>query len=204
MILVIGRPALDERGDLAGSAARVALAAARAGGRVELVGSIGDDPDGDSVAIALGRSGVGHAALLRDPGAATPRGEPGATTPPGDAGEGAPAPRLDARDIELGLHYLSECRVLVVAEPLEPDGLDVAQQTARYHGAALVVLLAPGAPAPAGLPADATVLSPPEDDSSAFADLVGRYAAALSAGRQAADAWHDAVAASGWQEAPGE
>jgi hypothetical protein len=194
VILVIGRPALGEGGRLAGTCALVCLAAAEAGGRVELVGSAGDDPAGDAVAVALGRAGIGHAALLRDPAGATPR--------PGAAAAG-PLPRLDARDIELGLHYLADCRVLVVAEPLEADALEVARDAARYHGAALIVIVADGIPlpaeaAPVELPADATVLRAPAEDSGAFAAVVGRYAAALANGQPAAEAWQAALAGSEW------
>jgi hypothetical protein len=187
VIVVVGRPGLDERGRLDLSAGRIARAAAASGARVELVGSVADDSDGDATALELGRAGIGHAALLRMPAVAEDD-----------------LPRLDAADIELGLNYLTDCSVLVAAEPLEPAARAVVVAAARYHGAALVLTTEPGGPTPADLPESATLLELPDDDEEggAFADLVGRYAAALESGRGAAEAWHDAVTKTGWQNAP--
>jgi len=191
VILVIGRPALDERGALQGNAALVAVAAARAGAQVEVVGSVGDDHEGDAVAVELARAGIGHAALLRDPAGATPRGSGPAAGPP---------PRLDGSDVELGLLYLADCRVLVVAEWLGEDVLAVAKAAAAYHSAELIVLLEPQTPEPKGLPARATLLRAPAEGGAAFADVVGRYAAALAAGQPPAPAWAAALAGTGWSE----
>ena len=196
MIVVLGRPGLTGDGQLARAAGRIALAAAKAGGRVELVGSVGDDANGEKVALALGVAGIGHAALLRDPAGVTPSVD-------SDGGEtGAPLARLDRADVDLGLRYLPFCRVLVAAEPLEPGALVAAIDAATYHGAALITLLPPGAAPPATLPDDATVLELPAQDEGAFADLVGRYAARLAAGEAAAQAWAAAVEQTGWEPAP--
>ena len=195
MIVVLGRPGLTTDGRLARAAGRIALAAAQAGGRVELVGSVGDDADGEKVALALGVAGVGHAALLRDPAGVTPRVD-------SDGGEsGTPLARLDRADVDLGLRYLPFCRVLVAAEPLEPGALFAAVDAATYHGAALIALIPAGAAPPTTLPDDATVLELPAEDEGAFADLVGRYAARLAAGESAADAWRGAVEQTGWEPA---
>lgn len=192
MILVVGRPRLGERGELEGNAARVALAAAQAGGRVELVGSVGDDAAGEAAALALGRAGVGHAALLRDPAAQTAR----------QAGKER-LPRLDANDLQLGLSYLADCRVLVLAESLEPAAQQVALEAADYHGAWLIMLHDGEREPPTDLPAKATVLGVPQEDGGAFTQLVGRYAAALARGEPAERAWQDALAGSGWEEPAG-
>jgi hypothetical protein len=189
VILVVGRPRLTERGELDGTSALVAVAAAEQGTQVELVGSVGYDADGDAVAVELGRAGVGHAALLRDPVGVTPRA--------GGIANGLP--RLDAADVELGLRYIVECRVLIVAEPISAATLAVAIDAAAYHGADLVVLVPPGAKPPT-VPESATVLEMPAAGSSAFAALVGRYAALLDAGRPQPDAWHDALAGSDWEQ----
>ena len=53
----------------------------------------------------------------------------------------------------------------------------------------------------AALPDDATVLELPDGDIEAFSRLVGLYAAQLEAGQLPADAWHDALARSGWEPA---
>ena len=139
MIVVVGRPGLSSAGRLGLPAARVALAAAEAGARVELVGSVGDDADGEQVALELGRHGIGHAALLRDPAGTTPH-ESTEEEEPGEPAAPGQAPHLDAADVELGLSYLAECRVLVVAEPLTPAALAAAVEAAAYHRAALIVV----------------------------------------------------------------
>lgn len=197
MIVVLGRPGLDERGRVERLTGFIALAAARAGGRVELVGSVGDDPAGEDVALALGSAGVGHAALLRDPARQTPGGSPSQQN-----GDAPALPRLDAADADLGLHYLMDCRVLVVAEPIDVAALEVAVGAARYHSAALIMVGEPVADI--DLPEDATLLQAPEDPDGiqAFAELVGRYAAALDTGMAPQVAWQGAVEQSGWTSGP--
>jgi hypothetical protein len=182
VIVVLGRPRLDDDGALADTAGRVAVAATESGARVDLVGAVADGAAGDATVTALGRAGVGHAALLRRPG----------------GGEVAP---LDRADIELGLRYVPECRVLVAAEPLEPAALAAAVEAAAYHGAPLIALFPAGAAAPGELPETATVLELPDEDEGAFARLVGTYAAALASGQAAPDAWQAAVKATGWEPA---
>ena len=182
MIVVLGRPRLDEEGALADTAGRVSVAAAAAGSRVDLIGAVADGPAGDETVVALGRAGVGHAALLRRPG----------------SGEVRP---LDRDDISLGLSYVPECRVLVVGEPLEPFALGAAVAAAAYHGAALIALVPQGVAAPAELPENVTVLELPNEDDGAFARLVGAYAAGLASGKAAPDAWRAAVEQTGWESA---
>ena len=41
----------------------------------------------------------------------------------------------------------------------------------------------------------------PEEDEGAFAELVGRYAAALDRGEEAAAAWQAALSSGGWETA---
>lgn len=191
MIVVVGRPGLDANDEVDRPAGLIALAAAAQSARVELVGSIGDDPAGDRVAVALGKAGVGHAALLRDPAAVTPRA----------AGPAGPLPRLDGQDVELGLAYLADYKVLILAEQLDVSVTQAARRAAEFQGAALVVLVGAGASSPPGLPDHATVLEMPAEGEgeSAFAKLVGRYAAALDGGAAPVEAWRDALAAGGWE-----
>jgi hypothetical protein len=159
----------------------MALAAAAAGGPVEIVGSVSDDEAGDAAVTALGRAGVGHAALLRVPGEARP---------------------LEAPDIELGLRYLADCRVLVIAEPLTGEALRAALDGAAFHKAHVILVREQGSDVAPGVPDDATVLEQPEEDTGAFAALVGRYAAALDAERAPADAWREAISETGWERPP--
>ena len=98
MIVVLGRPGLTTEGRLDRPTGRIAVAASAAGGRVEVVGSVGDDGPGDSVIVELGSSGIGHAAVLRDPAGATPI----------EAEVSGRLARLEAADIDLGLRYIAE------------------------------------------------------------------------------------------------
>ncbi len=191
MIVVLGRPTaaiVDGTVVPAGLAAEIALAAAAAGTQVELVGSIGDDDTGDAVTVALGRRGVGHAALLRIGGAATVRDD---ATPP---------TRLDARDVDLGLRYISTVSVLVVAEPLPPDVTAVVAEAAAYHSAPLIAVVESGAqPDTSFGAANATVLSVPAGDPLPFARMVAAYATDLVRGVPPAAAFERAVTAAGWE-----
>jgi hypothetical protein len=191
MIIILGRPSIAD-GPIgpvpAGLAASVALAAAAQGCRVELVGTVGDDPAGDAAAIGLARAGVGHAALLRIPAAATPR-----------AGTSDVPTRLDAADVELGLRYLSDVRVLIIADSLPDDVVAVVLEAVAYSGAAVIIIVARGVgPAP-GFGPSATVFEAPEDAEGPFAVAVARYAAALETGTDPADALRAAVEAAGWE-----
>jgi ribokinase len=203
VIVVVGRPGLNADGAVDGACGLIAVAAARAGGKVELVGTVGDDADGDAVITELGRNGIGHAAVLRDPAGATPRVDKGTDTGATDA-SGTSAggmPRLDAADIDLGLRYLAECQVLIVAEPLPDEALAVAGAAAEYHGAQLLVIAEAGAEPPNDLPDKSTLLERPAEDGGAFAQLVGRYAALLDSDHPPLHAWREAIEAGGWEPA---
>jgi sugar/nucleoside kinase (ribokinase family) len=225
MIVVLGRPGLgilgadeatgpeDGRGSveppaLHGRAAQISVAARKAGASVELVGSVGDDPEGDLLMVALGRAGIGHAAVLRDPTAGTPTWSAPQAAGAEVAREGEPdsgaaaarrLPRLDPGDVSLGLSYISECSVLVIAEPLSAESNAVAADAAAYHGAAIVAVTEEGVGLEPGLPEEATVLAAAPGDQDAFAELVARYAAALDRGESPADAFRSARDAAGWE-----
>ncbi|MGZ6295060.1 MAG: hypothetical protein ACXWPO_09605 [Candidatus Limnocylindrales bacterium] len=197
MIVVLGRPALalpspGVAPGPAGLVAQVAIAAAAEGRSVELVGTVGDDDRADELAVALGRAGVGHAALLRVAGVATPRPEDRA-----DAW-----PRLDARDIDLGLRYVPEFSVLVLAEPLLPAVAAVAIEAAAYQAALVVALIRADETPGDALGRAATVLSAPASAVAPFAALVGRYAARLDAGEAAGAAFEAALREVGWEPSP--
>jgi hypothetical protein len=219
VIVVIG--ALGLRGTIDepapdGLAPEIAVAAAAAGARVELISKAGDDPAGDAVLIALARAGVGHVATLRDPARLTPvrplPNEP--TDPAGPALDGAipapegesdaaasarsappsdPDPTLDAADVALALEYLTEFEVLVAVHP-SPELLAEAISAARYSGARLVVVVPPESDVPSGVPADALVVAAAADDAEGVGPRIGRYAAALSRGDDAAAAYRELTA----------
>ncbi len=224
MIVVVGslawRPAPPA--GPAGRACGIALAAVARGARVELVGRVGEDADGEALLLALAQAGVGHVAVLRDPARATAlltraaAADPGGDDDPSPFEDPAPAPartpasvaddagpRLEGADVDLGIRYLAPSGVLVVADDVPSDVLAAAVEAGRFAGTRLVVLVAPGGLAsralPAGLPDDATVLAAPdEDDEGAFDALVGAYAAALDGGADPALAFATAQGATGW------
>jgi hypothetical protein len=172
------------------------------------VGSIGDDAAGDEVVVELGRAGIGHAALLRDPGGTTP--VTGRLT--------SQLPRLDAADAELGLRYVADYHVLVLTEPLPPEAEAAAIEAAAYHDAALVAVVPEGGKVSAALSAAATVLGAPtaegdagdSDDeapaggpSHAFATFVAVFAIGIDTGSSIAEAFAAAVRSTGWEQASG-
>jgi hypothetical protein len=211
VIVVVGSPHLrfrDSKQQAAGPTVGIAAAAAAAGADVELVGKIGDDPAGEVILLDLAGRGIGHVAILRDPTRATPETtDAGADAEPFDEHDdepGRPAtfagPTLEPADIELALRYLPDYRVLVVAESLASDALQVVLAASRWSGAALI-LVVPSGSEPLDVP-DATVLEAPADDpDDAFASVVGGYAAALDRGEEPAEAFASASTASGWAAA---
>jgi hypothetical protein len=216
VIVVVGSPIgwlRDEEVVPTGTPARVALAAAAAGCSVQLLGRTGDDPTADGLLLSLARGGVGHVALLRDPARPTPLvAEPSAEDAgpaPADDDVAAPSPEppppgpaLDAGDVDLGLRYLTSYTVIVVAEPAGPDVVRVVAGAASWSGAQLVVVVEQGTKALDGFPPDAIVFeAPAADPDGDFATLVGRFAAALDDGTEAAAAFRSALADEGWTEA---
>ena len=220
MIAVVGSPVgrRSSRGDVtaAGLPVAIAGAAAAAGGDVQLIGKVGEGPDGDAVLLAVAAAGIRHVAVLRDVEAvivaadATPEelsdapideiaGLDGSADGTGakPPTRPAPGPALDAGDLALALRYLPDYRVVVIAQELDAPALAAVVEAARWAGAALVVAT-PNAGTTTALPDDATVLEAPEDDEGAFAALVGRYAVALDGGKQPAAAFAGASSGSGW------
>jgi hypothetical protein len=212
----VGRRSKGGEVTAAGLPVAIAGAAATAGGDVQLIGKVGEGPDGDAVLLAVAAAGIGHVAVLRDIEAVTIAadeapdalsdapieeiaGLDGSADGSADATPAtlAPGPALDAGDLALALRYLPDYRVVVIAQELDAAALAAVVEAARWAGAALVVAT-PGAGATADLPEDATVLEAPEDDDGAFAALVGRYAVALDGGKQPAAAFAGASSGSGW------
>ena len=214
MIVVLGRLGVtrpEPDGELVpgGIAADIVTTIAEAGVPVEIVGSIGDDPEGDRVVVELGRHGIGHAALLRDPSARTP-----SSREPSDG----PLPRLDAADIELGLRYLPQCRVLVLTDPMEASARSAALEAADYHGAAVVMVAAPGTVADGELGESVTLLEAPdaEEDTEApgvdigdsvdaatpLVAFIADYAIRLDRGEPAKRAFTEALGSGAWEPSP--
>ncbi len=178
MIVVVGNPdpsahaATSIRG---GPAAAIARAAAEAGGSVQLVARVRDDPDGDRLMLDLATAGVGHVATLRQP-----------------PSEGVPT--LAADDLELALRYLSDATVLVLTDVTDTRLVRVAIEAAAWDRGALIALVQRGTPVPSELPADAMIIeAPASDPDGAFTSLVGGLAAALDGGADPATAFRETM-----------
>ncbi|MGK2850171.1 MAG: hypothetical protein ACSLFN_04580 [Candidatus Limnocylindrales bacterium] len=204
MIVVVG--AVSARGvgaDVApgGLAAGIALTAAAAGARVEIVARIGDDPAGDAVLLAFTTAGVGHVATLRDPARATPieldddeTMDPDPEDEATEVRDPAPAPTLDAADVGLALRYLSDYGVVVAVHPADAGVLAEVIAAAGYASAHLVVVTDPDVADTESPPADALVIAAAAG-ATGVADLLGRYAAAVDAGEDPATAFASVSAA---------
>ena len=202
MIVVVGSPAAKRRGGVvvpAGRSGSISVAAAQGGNPVQLVGRVGDDDLGDELVLALARGGIGHAAVLRDAAHATPALAPDDW---GDEGEvdapmavATPRSGLDAADIALGLRYLTDFSVLVIADRLDPAARRAAIEAGRFAGARVIAIVEPGDAW--SEPVDDVFEAPP-GDGAAFAAVIGRYAAALHSGVAASQALDEATRAGGW------
>ncbi|MBA3234825.1 MAG: hypothetical protein H0T59_02380 [Chloroflexi bacterium] len=221
MIVVIGSPIgrLEDRDVVAGGvAARVALAAAGAGSVVQLVGKTGDDAVADTVVLDLARGGVGHVALLRDPARTTPMElvaldafVPDDDPPRADAEPSQPAvtdphrgPELEPADVDLGLRYLTDFTVVVLAEPVAQEIVGIVAEAARWGASRMVMVLRSGETVIDGLPADVVVFEAPDDDpDDLFANVVGTFAAGLDQGTDADAAFRASLGSDGWTDTSG-
>jgi len=215
MIVVIRSP-VALRGVPAGSsvvgglAGGIAMAAAGADRRVQLVGKVGDDEVGDALLIALAAAGVGHAAILRDAAHATPvddvpplaaDDEPfPADDPDPPVAAGLP---LDPADVQLALRYLTDFRVLVLVPGLGQATVETAIDGAGFAGAHLIRLVGATEAADAAAEGDATstTLVAPDGAEPAFARFVGSFASGLDAGREPRDAFDEATRGTNWERA---
>lgn len=167
MIVICGN--LTARIEHGVSVGTIARTAATRGAAVQVVGIVPDDPGGDGFLMRMAAVGIGHAAVLREP-----------------------ARDLEPADLELGLRYLPDVRVIVAVD-MPPAVIAAASEHAAWSGAALIVLnrkphgdIEP----PPSVPDGATVIeAPARDPDGTFAGFVGLLAARLDGGETAADAW---------------
>jgi hypothetical protein len=226
VIVVVGSPIAVPAGpaiDAGGLSVEIARRSAAAGAAVQIVGRVGEDAAGDLVLLSLAAAGIGHVAVLREPGRPTPTAAPqagGSASPDGPAlGEalldadvqdsdgdgtggaagGEPAGlSVDAADLELALRYVPDYRVLVIATDLDGPALAAALAAASWSGAHVIGLVGDGSP-PAELPDGATAfLRPTADPDGVFATMVAGYAVALDRGDEPRSAFAAAQRAGGW------
>lgn len=224
MIVVVGSPVAqnDARGPAAaGLGVEIARVAGAAGCAVQLVARVGEDAPGDAILLALAADGIGHAAVLREPGRPTPvagASDEGSlptddvslrqaidldeSEPPDVAVRGASASAsglsLDAADLDLALRYLPDYRVVILACDLDESARATVVGAASWAGAHLVAIVS-GAADAASLPPGATVFERPAGGpDGSFAATVAAYAVALDRGTEPAAAFAEAVAGGSW------
>ena len=79
MIVVVGSPIAEPVGPAiraGGLGADIARRATASGAAVQIVGRVGEDAAGDEVLLSLAAAGIGHVAVLREPGRPTPAAPP--------------------------------------------------------------------------------------------------------------------------------
>src|SRR5439155_7030585 len=105
-----------------------------------------------------------------------------------------PGLALEAADVELALRYLTDFRVVVLADTLEADAGAAALAAAAFAGAHIIDLHAGEAD---GRSAEAdpafTAFDAEGADPAPFGRMAGRYAAGLDAGQAPAEAFRSAT-----------
>ncbi len=146
-----------------GKGANQACAAARLGGRVRMIGRVGDDVFGDELRRSLQRSGVDVGAVMATP--ATPtgvalifvdaRGENVIVVSPGANGE------LAAKDVERELEHAERGFLLLQLETPMPT-VTAAASLAHWRGLTVVLDPAPARALPRELLTSIDILTPNE------------------------------------------
>ena len=132
-----------------GKGANQAVAAARLGAKVALLGRIGNDQHGDLLRAALNADGVDISHLITTPGpsgvaliAVDPSGDNSIIVCPGAGG------RLCAHDITAAQSLFTSASVVSLQMEIPVEAVLTAAQQASAAGARVVVNLSPPAPVP--------------------------------------------------------
>ncbi len=156
-----------------GKGSNQAVAAARAGAHVELIGRLGADAFGRDLAAALEADGVGLRHVLRDHANGT--GVAGIIVEADGTNSIVVVPRangaLAVRDVQRARGAISSAAVLLLQleTPIEPS--IAAARIARQAGATVVLNPAPARPLPAELLTLVDVLVPNEPETEALTGL---------------------------------
>jgi ribokinase len=150
-----------------GKGANQAVAAARMGGRVSMIGSVGADPFGDQLVTNLRVAGVNASRVSRSDAATgvalitvSASGENTIVISPGANGTLSPEVVSANEDIIAGADAL----LLQLEVPL--PAVYKATEIARRHGVPVILNPAPAQPLPAGLLRDVTYLVPNEHEAT--------------------------------------
>jgi ribokinase len=155
-----------------GKGANQAVAAARLGARVSMVGRVGRDGFGQTLLENLAADGIDQTFVIQDPEAATGV----ALIVVEDAGQnsivvasGANA-RLSPDDVEAAEVALARADVLLLQLESPLETVSRAAEMAHAHGVAVVLNPAPARPLPASLLSLVDVLVPNESETALLSD----------------------------------
>jgi ribokinase len=151
-----------------GKGANQAVAAARLGAQVAMVGRLGQDAFADSLQDNLAKAGVDHTFVLQDSKAATGV----ALITVDDTGENSIVVasganmRLSPADVEAAEATIAAASVLLLQLESPLDTVARAAEVARMHGVKVILNPAPAQPLPATLLSLVEVLIPNEGETS--------------------------------------
>src|SRR5438132_7321949 len=165
-----------------GKGANQAVAAARLGGQVGMVGRVGADDFGAELVANLAANGVDASGVERDNSAATgaalifvgPEGQNMIAVAPGANG------RLDTFDIERAVARLQSGDVLVMQLEIPMAVITPAAEAARRAGARVLLNAAPAQPLDPGLLDQVDALVVNEGEARAIVDKASPEAAAAA------------------------
>jgi ribokinase len=167
-----------------GKGANQAVAAARLGGRVALLGAVGVDQEGASLREALAAEGIDLSGLRVLPGVPTgtalilveATGENRIVVVPGANGSFLPG--------DLDVSLFPRARVVLISQEIPPETVARALQLAKGAGALTILNPAPARPISPGLLQLVDVLTPNRAEAALMA---GRPVESLADARQAAE-----------------
>jgi len=183
MDLVVRSPRIPQPGETiighgfhtvpGGKGANQAIAAARLGAQVSMVGRVGDDAFGEALLGNLAAAGVAHAWVWRTPATATGV----ALITVDDAGQNSIVVasganmRLTPADVEAAEDAIAQAEVVLLQLENPVEAVLRAAQIARARGKTVVLNPAPARPLPAELPALVDVLVPNESETALLTGL---------------------------------
>jgi len=161
-----------------GKGTNQAVAAARAGGRVDMIGAVGDDDFGARVRAVLAGSGVGTEALRTVPGSSgtahivvDDEGGNAIVVVPGANGTVTSLAEGDEA-------VIARADALLLQLELPMEGVLAGARAARTHGVRTVLTPAPARPLPSELLALTGLLVPNEHEAAALTGVADPYEAA--------------------------
>ncbi len=170
-----------------GKGANQAIAAARLGGAVAMIGKLGDDPFSDALQANLDAAGVARRYVTRQ--ASAPAGVALITVDAAGQNSIVVAPGANAlltpADVDAAEPAIAGARVLLLQLEIPLESVLRAAQLGRRHGATVILNPAPARPLPAELLALTDILVPNETEAAL---LTGRPVSDAAAALRSAGA----------------